>query len=104
MLKGAIAGFGFISGKGHHPAYRQRSDVEIVAIADVCPARLEAARAAAPQARLYPDFRALLARGVGFLLEPGGRAATGRPHRLDRDRGGAGIVKNVVRLDLFVVA
>ncbi|TMA74276.1 MAG: Gfo/Idh/MocA family oxidoreductase [Deltaproteobacteria bacterium] len=62
MLKGAIAGFGFISGKGHHPAYRQRSDVEIVAIADVCPARLEAARAAAPQARLYPDFRALLAR------------------------------------------
>jgi len=62
MLKGAIAGFGFISGKGHHPAYLQRSDVEIVAIADVCPARLEAARAAAPQARLYPDFRALLAR------------------------------------------
>src|SRR5213082_2213990 len=62
MLKGAIAGFGFISGKGHQPAYLQRSDVEIVAIADVCPARLEAARAAAPQARLYPDFRALLAR------------------------------------------
>ncbi|HYY52824.1 MAG TPA: Gfo/Idh/MocA family oxidoreductase [Myxococcales bacterium] len=62
MLKGAIAGFGFISGKGHHPAYRQRSDVEIVAIADVCPARLEAARAAAPHARLYPDFRALLAK------------------------------------------
>ena len=62
MLKGAIAGFGFISGKGHHPAYLQRSDVEIVAIADVCPARLDAARAAAPKARLYPDFRALLAR------------------------------------------
>ena len=62
MLKGAIAGFGFISGKGHHPAYLQRSDVEIVAIADVCPARLEAARAAAPQARLYPDSRVLLAR------------------------------------------
>ena len=61
MLKGAIAGFGFISGKGHHPAYRQRSDVDIVAIADVCPARLEAARTAAPQARLYADFRALLA-------------------------------------------
>jgi predicted dehydrogenase len=61
MLKGAIAGFGFISGKGHHPAYLQRSDVEIVAIADICPARLEAARAVAPRARLYPDARALLA-------------------------------------------
>jgi predicted dehydrogenase len=60
MLKGAIAGFGFISGKGHHPAYLQRSDVDIVAIADVCPTRLQAARAAAPKARLYPDFRALL--------------------------------------------
>jgi len=62
MLKGAIVGFGFISGKGHYPAYLQRKDVEIVAIADVCPARLEAARAAAPGARLYADFRELLAR------------------------------------------
>ncbi len=62
MLKGAIAGFGFIAGKGHHPAYAQREDVEIVAIADLCPARLEAARAAAPRARLYADWRELLAR------------------------------------------
>jgi predicted dehydrogenase len=43
MLKGAIVGFGFISGKGHYPAYQQRDDVEIVAVADICPARLEAA-------------------------------------------------------------
>ena len=62
MLKGAIAGFGFIAGKGHHPAYLAREDVEIVAIADVCPARLQAARAAAPKARLYADWRELLAR------------------------------------------
>jgi len=62
MLKGAIAGFGFISGKGHFPAYAKRDDVEIVAIADVCPARLEVARAAAPKARLYADARELLAR------------------------------------------
>jgi predicted dehydrogenase len=61
MLKGAIVGFGFISGKGHHPAYVQREDVEIVAIADVSPARLEAARAVAPRARRYADFRELLA-------------------------------------------
>ena len=62
MLKGAIVGFGFISGKGHHPAYLQREDVEIVAVADITAARLEAARAAAPKVRLYADFRDLLAR------------------------------------------
>jgi predicted dehydrogenase len=61
MLKGAIVGFGFISGKGHHPAYLQRSDVEIVAIADLCPARLEAARKVAPKARLYATAEQLLA-------------------------------------------
>src|SRR5436190_915336 len=66
MLKGAIAGFGFISGKGHYPAYVQRKDVEIVAIADVCPARLAAARAAAPKARLYGDARELLAQETGL--------------------------------------
>ena len=66
MLKGAIVGFGFISGKGHHPAYLQREDVEIVAVADVIAARLEAARAAAPKARLYVDFRDLLARETGL--------------------------------------
>jgi predicted dehydrogenase len=60
MLKGAIVGFGFISGKGHYPAYEKRDDVEIVAIADVCPARLDAARAAAPKARVYGSFDELL--------------------------------------------
>ena len=43
MLKGAIVGFGFIAGKGHHPAYLARKDVEIVAVADVSKARLETA-------------------------------------------------------------
>jgi len=62
MLKGAIVGFGFISGKGHLPAYQKRDDVEIAAIADLCPARLEAARAAAPKARLYPSYSELLER------------------------------------------
>jgi predicted dehydrogenase len=60
MLKGAIAGFGFISGKGHLPAYQQRDDVQIVAVADICPARLEAARAALPQARLYASAGELI--------------------------------------------
>ena len=55
MLKGAIVGFGFISGKGHYPAYLQRDDVEIVAIADLCPARLAIAKAAAPKAAAKKD-------------------------------------------------
>ena len=59
MLKGAIVGFGFISGKGHYPAYLQRKDVEIVAVADLCPARLLAAQAAAPKARLYATWQEL---------------------------------------------
>jgi predicted dehydrogenase len=60
MLKGAIVGFGFISGKGHFPAYQRREDVEIVAFADLCPARLDAARALAPKARFYPTWQELL--------------------------------------------
>ena len=69
MLKGAIVGFGFISGKGHLPAYQQREDVEIVAVADVCPARLDAARAVAPKARLYGTWQELLQheRGLDFV-------------------------------------
>jgi predicted dehydrogenase len=66
MLKGAIVGFGFIAGKGHYPAYAARQDVEIAAIADVSPARLEAARAAAPRARLYSSWRELLDRETGL--------------------------------------
>ena len=37
-LRGAVIGYGFISGKGHVPAYLVRGDVEIVAIADIFPA------------------------------------------------------------------
>ncbi len=38
-LRGALIGYGFIGAQGHVPAYLKRSDVEIVAVADVCPAR-----------------------------------------------------------------
>ena len=55
MLKGAIVGFGFISGKGHYPAYLKRDDVEIVASADLCPARLEQA-----PGRRYATWQELL--------------------------------------------
>jgi predicted dehydrogenase len=60
MLKGAIVGFGFISGKGHYPAYLERKDVEIVAFADICRERLDAARAVAPNARFYSSHEELL--------------------------------------------
>jgi len=62
MLKGAMVGFGFIADKGHHPAYLARKDVEIVAVADLSPARLDAARAVAPNARFYPSWRELLTK------------------------------------------
>lgn len=57
----ALVGYGFISGKGHVPAFQKRSDVEVVAVADICPARLELAKAALPNARLYKDYQTLLA-------------------------------------------
>jgi len=59
-LRGAIVGFGFISGKGHFPAYLERQDTEIVAVADICPARLEAALKLKPTLRTYATAEALL--------------------------------------------
>ena len=61
MLKGAIVGFGFISSKGHLPAYLGRSDVRIEAIADVCEARRELAKKLVPGVRTYATHEELLA-------------------------------------------
>lgn len=64
-LRGAVIGYGFISGKGHVPAYLERAkrlgDVEIVAVADICEARRDQAQEALPKARIYSDYKALLA-------------------------------------------
>ena len=57
----ALVGYGFISGKGHVPAFAKRHDVEIVAVTDICPARLEFARKDLPNARFYPDYKTMLA-------------------------------------------
>ena len=61
-LKGALIGYGFISGKGHIPAYLQRpaKDVSIVAVADICEARRALAAKALPEARIYSDYESLL--------------------------------------------
>lgn len=63
-LRGALIGFGFIMERGHAAAYRRRHaamrDVDIVAIADICPERRDAARTAFPDARVYRSAEALL--------------------------------------------
>lgn len=59
--RGAIIGYGFIAEKGHIPAYAASEDLEIVAVADICGPRREAAAKALPNARLYEDYGSLLA-------------------------------------------
>ena len=66
-LRGAIIGYGFISGKGHAPAYLKREDVEIVAIADIAEGRRQFASETLPKARIYSDYRALLDAEAGNL-------------------------------------
>jgi predicted dehydrogenase len=59
-LKGAVIGYGFISSRGHVPAYQSRPDVEIVAVADVAEGRRRKAAEALPSARVYQSAEALL--------------------------------------------
>src|SRR4051812_672181 len=66
-LRGAIIGYGFISGKGHAPAYLQREDVEIVAVADIAEGRRQYVSETLPRARIYSDYRALLDAEAGKL-------------------------------------
>ena len=66
MLKGAIVGFGFISSKGHLPAYLSRQDVKIEAIADVSEARRKLAAALVPGVRTYASHEELLAKETGL--------------------------------------
>jgi predicted dehydrogenase len=66
-LRGALVGYGFIGSRGHVPAYARRHDVEIVAVADVCPARRALVPGALPKARVYTCVEELLARERGQL-------------------------------------
>jgi predicted dehydrogenase len=63
-MRGAIVGYGFIAGQGHAPAYLERArlqgDVQIVAVADITPARQNLAHDRFPGARIYSDVNALL--------------------------------------------
>lgn len=63
ILSGAIIGFGFISSKGHMPAYLERtkkdSDLEIIAICDISPERKKEIPAGV---RFYTDYVELLSK------------------------------------------
>jgi len=63
-LRGAIIGYGFIAENGHVPAYLKRAqesgDIEIIAVADICPVRRKLGQEALPQAKTYTDYAALL--------------------------------------------
>jgi len=60
VLKGALLGAGNVAVNGHVPAWKERSDVEIVAVADARPDRLEACSAELPRARWYASAEELL--------------------------------------------
>lgn len=70
-LRGGLIGYGFISGRGHVPAYlerqKTRTDVEIVAVADICEARRAQVAQVLPHARVYPTYEALLAAEAANL-------------------------------------
>lgn len=58
-LRGALVGFGFIAEQGHVPAYAGQDEFELVAVADGCAARREAALRALPGVHVFEDHRAL---------------------------------------------
>src|SRR5512140_3180461 len=60
-LRGALIGYGFIGAQGHVPAYLKRSDAEIVAVADICPARRALVAQQVPGAALHDSADALIA-------------------------------------------
>jgi predicted dehydrogenase len=61
-LRGAVVGYGFISERGHVPAYALPGPTrfDIVAVADICAARRQKAHEALPHARIYESHEQLL--------------------------------------------
>ena len=60
MLRGGLLGAGNVAVHGHLPAWQERPDVEIVAVADAREDRREAAAAEIPDARSYESAEELL--------------------------------------------
>lgn len=65
--KVGLVGYGFIAESGHLPAYAVSDAFDVVAVADGNAARREAAARALPNARIYEDYGALLAREAGAI-------------------------------------
>lgn len=57
-----LVGFGSIAENGHLPAWQAFPEVEVAAVADLSPARLDRARSLAPGAALYDSPMELIAR------------------------------------------
>jgi predicted dehydrogenase len=68
MLRGGIIGLGNVAVHGHVPGWRERDDVEIVAVFDSRPERRAAAAEALPAARWHDSADALLDEaGLDFV-------------------------------------
>jgi len=61
MLRGGIVGLGNVARNGHLPAWRARSDVKIVAAADIASASRDAAADVDPEFAIYDSAEALIA-------------------------------------------
>ncbi len=69
-LRGALIGYGFIGERGHAAAYAsmgEHAPLRITALADICPARREKARAALPGVKVYETHAELLAKEANNL-------------------------------------
>jgi predicted dehydrogenase len=60
MRRIGLVGFGSIAEHGHLPAWHSFSDVEVAAVADISPARLQRARALLPEIQFYDSPQALI--------------------------------------------
>jgi predicted dehydrogenase len=60
--RGAFLGFGHMAEHGHLPAWRERGDVDLVAVADSDAARRTCAARLLPEARVYADAAELLSK------------------------------------------
>jgi predicted dehydrogenase len=61
MRRGALIGFGHVAVHGHLPGWQRRTDVELVAVADVEGGRRQGATARLPRARCHDSAEAILA-------------------------------------------
>ena len=88
-LRGAIVGYGFIAEKGHAPAYRATEKaglgLEIVAIADGCPARRDKAAQDVVSVFILPPSAADLERRLHTRAQDSREVIRGRMSRASHE-------------------